>query len=128
MVRKIANYTFENPENNEWLTQYNKLVSIDFGRAGRCLHHIMPRCKYPELEKDKRNFAMLPLDMHWRAHYLLWKYRWEYALEFQFIHNCCKKRYGLKITEDEEQQLKEDIKLVRKFQKAAKEKGIDWVR
>jgi len=121
-------YTIPNPDNDEWLNKYNKLVNIDFGRAGKSLHHILPRCKYPEYEKDKKNFAMLPIDMHWKAHYYLWKYSWEYALEFQFIHNGCKKRYGVHITDEEEKQLREDIKLVRRFQESAKKNGTDWVK
>lgn len=120
-------YTIPNPDNNEWLTQYNRLVCCNFGSAGRTLHHILPRCKYPEYEKDKRNYSMLPYDCHWRAHYLLWKYSWEYALEFQFIHNCFKKRYGFRITPEEEAQLKEDIKLCRRFKRAAEKAGKSWV-
>lgn len=116
MELEIVNnrYQIKNTTDNEWLNKYNKLVLTDTGTS---LHHIIPRCKHPELKEDNRNHVRLaPLD-HCRAHYYLWKYSREFALEFTFTYYWFRKHYGFRMTDEEEAKFKEDIRWCRNQKK-----------
>ena len=116
-------YTVDNPDNNEWLNKYNEICTKDYGDLGVSLHHIKPRCKYPELANDPDNHAYLPLMEHCYAHYYLWKADRVYAMEFWFTCTYFRKNYGFQISDEEYEQLKEDVRYCRRLKRELKSKG-----
>ena len=115
---------FPNPDNNEYLTKYNKLSKKGYDpdspyykmkniwkNQGMTLHHILPRSVYPEYTDDKENHTFLSYEDHANAHYYLWKGTQDpkYAMAFWFIYIYGRKNRNYTIPEDDDKLLHEDV-------------------
>lgn len=109
-------YRLENPDNNEWLNKANALIDkyeyvtkTTYPGVKLSLHHILIRSLYPDLAKDKNNIIYMAWQDHWLIHYYMWKADRKYCAAFWFCYVYFKKHYNMKITSDEEKQLKSDM-------------------
>lgn len=120
---------FENPNNNEWLIKYNKLIEdVELGivvfekdketlvEGKLTLHHIIPRSVSPELTNNKENHIYLPFKEHMNLHYWLWKFDPSYAPQLWFgcVYGRKNGLWDLPGGEEEYEKLKEDVKKYRK--------------
>lgn len=120
---------FENPNNNEWLVKYNKLIEdVELGivvfekdketlvEGKLTLHHIIPRSVSPELTNNKENHIYLPFKEHMDLHYWLWKFDPSYAPQLWFgcVYGRKNGLWDLPGGEEEYEKLKEDVKKYRK--------------
>lgn len=119
---------FENPNNNEWLIKYNKLIEdVELGvrvfsdketlvEGKLTLHHIIPRSVSPELTNNKENHIYLPFKEHMDLHYWLWKFDPSYAPQLWFgcVYGRKNGLWDLPGGEEEYEKLKEDVKKYRK--------------
>lgn len=119
---------FDNPNNNEWLNKYNKLIedvelgvrvfsdkaTLEEGKLG--IHHIIPRSISPELKDEKDNQIYLPFKEHMDMHYWLWKYDSRYAPQLWFgcVYGRKNGLWDLPGGDEEYKLLKEDVKKYRK--------------
>lgn len=107
-------YSFENPENNEWIDKYNKLChsgTTKRDNINTSLHHIIPRSISPELTNDKNNHTYLSVIDHMWVHYYLWKANPKYASQAWFGTVWARKNHvwDLPGGDKEYEQLKEDV-------------------
>ena len=119
---------FENPNNNEWLIKYNKLIEdVELGvrvfsdketlvEGKLTLHHIIPRSVSPELTNNKENHIYLPFKEHMDLHYWLWKFDPSYAPQLWFgcVYGRKNGLWDLPGGDEEYEKLKEDVKKYRK--------------
>ena len=119
---------FENPNDNEWINKYNKLIeevelgervfsnkeTLKEGKLG--LHHIIPRSISPELTEDKNNHIYLPFKEHMDLHYWLWKFDPKYAPQLWFgcVYGRKNGLWDLPGGDEEYEQLKKDVHTYRK--------------
>ena len=119
---------FENPNDNEWINKYNKLIeevelgervfsnkeTLKEGKLG--LHHIIPRSISPELTEDKNNHIYLPFKEHMDMHYWLWKFDPKYAPQLWFgcVYGRKNGLWDLPGGDEEYEQLKKDVHTYRK--------------
>ena len=130
---------FDNPNNDEWLNKYNKLVedvelgvksfsdkeTLEEGKLG--LHHIIPRSVSPELKDNKENHIYLPFKEHMDMHYWLWRYDPKYAPQLWFgcVYGRKNGLWDLPGGDIEYEKLKEDVKKYRKRKSRNGDTGKD---
>lgn len=133
-------YHFPNPDNNEWIDKYNKLVAEiaakeDYYKEYKAhqtkrddkhwenytldhvgVHHIIPKKVDMSLMKDKDNLLYVPFGKHLDLHYFLWKADPKYGAHLWFIAIAARKMklWDLPGGEQEYKQLSKDISLSRK--------------
>lgn len=132
---------FPNPENNEWINKYNKLVvkikqqelywkeykktqpkrndkDTNCWKNSKAvtIHHIIPKSIDETLVKDKDNLLFVPFAEHCLLHYYLWKSNPIYASQLWWICIAGRKlgKWDLPHGEEEYKQLAKDISLSRK--------------
>lgn len=126
---------FDNPNNNEWIDKYNKLIEdVELGvrvfsnnketwEEGKLsLHHIIPRSINPDLTDDTDNHIYLPFKEHMDLHYWLWKYDPKYAPQLWFgcVYGRKNGLWNLPGGDEEYEQLKKDVAKYRKKKKKNK--------
>lgn len=133
-------YQFPNPDNNEWIDKYNKLVceiksheqeNIELKKKQKKrndktggeylaenigIHHIIPKKIDPTLEKDKDNYLYVSFVDHMNLHYYLWKADKKYArhLWFGCVYGRKHNLWDLPGGSVEYEQLKKDLRYERK--------------
>lgn len=117
-------YRFNDGRLDEYVIEYNSLVReyehIDSKLSGYSFHHILPRHAFPELCDDPRNHLFLPVMLHIRMHYLLWKHDWKYCAAFWFCYVYFHKNFDYNISEQDVERLKADMRQYRKMKKELK--------
>lgn len=104
--------------NAELIAEYNELCAKGHGLSKHeihanklTLHHILPRCMFPDDKDNEDNWTWLSFEDHWLAHYLLWKATGlpAYASAFWFICVYGMKNRGMTMPANEYERLKKDV-------------------